>query len=81
MLCNAFLSCIGLICVANSGFIHSQFPDLQTVVLARDLTALYGNFPQTTFDPTASAVQKEELFFPKESRWQVDAGQGSQVEK
>ena len=74
MLSNELQSYIGLICVSNPGFIHSQFPDLQTVVLARDLTALYGNLPQTTFDPTASAVQKDELFIPKENRWQVDGG-------
>lgn len=76
-----FQSYTGLICVANPGFIYAQFPDLQTVVLARDLTALYGNLPQTTFDSSTSAVQREELFISKENRWQVGGGQGSEAEK
>lgn len=56
---------------------HSQFPDLHTVILARDLTVFYGNLPRLTVDSTVSGVQREELLIPRGNQWQVGRGPGA----
>ena len=61
MLSNEFQPCVQLICMVNHGFIHSQFPDMQTVI--------WGKILQVSMQPiksynrfNAPALQKKNLF-------------------
>lgn len=62
ILSNGFQPCVWLICMANHCFIHSQFPDILTVVWTKDLTGLSTTYQKLQQIPMHLHYKRKDIF-------------------